>query len=449
MHRPAATRGLAAFALTIGLAFAAPAHASIEQIGAPTLGVGFPRPEAVNSKGVVAGTIPSQPKGAAFRFENGTLNRLHSAGSAGTEATDVNNGGGVVGTSYANATGTASQAVVWPAGANNPIGLGYLPGGPPRSLGYAINDKGQAAGVAYRPGPALVPAGVLFNGPGGIRDVQPGAFTNAFDVNNGGVVLGSPRAGTSNPFLSSPGSITTISCLSGGGALLNRLNDGGTVVGQNAQNLPARWRAGVCTPLPLPGGYKFNVVRAINNAGTMVGNVANGETGGRAVIWPAGGGVKFLDDVVPAGTGWKLTVAKDISDAGHVIGTGEFKGRDDVPFLYTPDLNAPSTKVSPGGTQKLGGSVGVKVRCNERCRATAGGSLTVSGSKAKTALEKATRSLRANRTTTLKPRLSAKAQRTARRALARGKRVRVAIKVVTRDKRGNSRTVRRAVKLRR
>jgi hypothetical protein len=353
----------------------------------------------------------------------------------------------VVGTTFTSAT--ARQAVVWPAGANRPIGLSFLPGGPPRSFGYGINDKGQVAGTADRPSYPTA-AGVLFNGPGGIRDVQPGAFTNAFAVNNGGAVLGSPLAGTaSTPFLSSPGSITTVSCLSGAGNLRHRLNDGGTVVGQNAQNLPARWRAGVCTPLPLPGGYKFNLVRAINNAGTMVGNVANGETGGRAVIWPAGGGVKFLDDVVPAGTGWKLTVAEDISDAGHVIGTGEFKGRDGMPFLYTPDLNAPRTKVSLGGTQKLGGSVGVKVRCNERCRATAGGSLTVSGSKAKTGLKKATRSLRANRTTTLKPRLSAKAQRTARRALARRKRVRVAIKVVTRDKRGNSRTVRRAVKLRR
>lgn len=445
MHRPAATRGLAAFALTIGLAFAAPAHASIEQIGAPTL-AGFPSPEGVNSTGVVAGSFGPPANRLAFRFENGRLNPLYgTVGSVRAEAADVNNGGAVVGTIT---SATASQAVVWPAGANRPIGLGYLPGGPPRSFGYAINDKGQVAGTAARPSYPDA-AGVLFNGPGGIRDLQPGAFTNAFDVNNGGVVLGSPRAGTSNPFLSSPGSITTISCLSGVGALRNRLNDGGTVVGQNAQNLPARWRAGVCTPLPLPGGYKFNLVRAINNAGTMVGNVANSDFGGRAVIWPAGGGVKFLDDVVPAGTGWKLTVALDISDAGHVIGTGEFNGRDDVPFLYTPDLNAPRTNVSLGETQKLGGSVGVEVRCNERCRATAGGSLTVSGSKAKTGLEKVTRSLRANRTTTLKPRLSANAQRTARRALARRKRVRVAIKVVTRDKRGNSRTVRRAVMLRR
>lgn len=116
------------------------------------------------------------------------------------------------------------------------------------------------------------------------------------------------------------------------------------------------------------------------------------------------------------------------------------------------DTAAPLARLSGRRTQKLGRSVAVTVTCqNEACRAAGTASTTnVPVVKSKRfALRRTTRSIRSGGRATLRLRLSAKARRAIRRALRNRRRVSVRVRVTVSDAAGNSRVLRRTVRLKR
>lgn len=85
----------------------------------------------------------------------------------------------------------------------------------------------------------------------------------------------------------------------------------------------------------LPGGYE-SFAYSINNNGQIVGSSENGESNGnppghyparkrRAVLWQ-NGVITDLNTLIPADTGWELTEAKSINDAGQITGIGTLNG---------------------------------------------------------------------------------------------------------------------------
>ncbi|MGQ0649536.1 MAG: hypothetical protein ACT4P7_18430 [Gemmatimonadaceae bacterium] len=95
------------------------------------------------------------------------------------------------------------------------------------------------------------------------------------------------------------------------------INDQGVVVGQDDLSFPYKWTAtGGTVHLPTLGGH--GAARAINSHGSIVGwsLTLNGQT--HAVLWPAGGGIVDLGTL----GGWN-SLAWDISDENVIVGSSE------------------------------------------------------------------------------------------------------------------------------
>jgi uncharacterized membrane protein len=132
------------------------------------------------------------------------------------------------------------------------------------------------------------------------------------------------------------------------------LNESGDVVGWSytpmaSQQDPPRGRAFLykrnkngkakIKPLdPLPDD-RYSRARDIDESGLVVGWSRN-DTGASqeqqfsAVLWEDGQ-VKDLNDLIPAGSGWKLTDAYSINERGQIVGSG-FKDGQLRAFLLTP-----------------------------------------------------------------------------------------------------------------
>lgn len=114
--------------------------------------------------------------------------------------------------------------------------------------------------------------------------------------------------------------------------------------------------------------------------------------------------------------------------------------------VSAPDTTRPVLTLSGRKRQRLGRSVSVTVRCNERCTATATGTLTASK---RYTLKRARRTIAAGRRVQMKLALSAKAVKAARRSLGRRKKVRARLTVTVVDTAGNRTTKKMTVTLQR
>jgi hypothetical protein len=124
------------------------------------------------------------------------------------------------------------------------------------------------------------------------------------------------------------------------------------------------------------------------------------------------------------------------------------------PTPAAADTLAPAGVLGGSRSQRLGETIVVSVACpDEPCRATAGGTVRVSGNgtaRARTyRLRKVTRAIAGGATAKLNPKLSKAARRAIGRALRHGKRAVATIEVSIVDASGNRRTLKRLVRLRR
>jgi probable HAF family extracellular repeat protein len=83
----------------------------------------------------------------------------------------------------------------------------------------------------------------------------------------------------------------------------------------------------------LPGGYG-SAASAINNVGEVVGRADDGNAE-HAFIWDNVNGMRDLNNLIPAGSGWVLQEATGINNAGQIAGTGVLNGAHRA-FLLTP-----------------------------------------------------------------------------------------------------------------
>jgi len=130
------------------------------------------------------------------------------------------------------------------------------------------------------------------------------------------------------------------------------LNDVGEVVG-TAFNYNVRpyawhayvWRNGITTDLGmLQTGATWNVANAINNSGVIVGLAMfiDGDVSSHAFVYKDGH-MRDLNTLIPAQTGWVLSSATAINDAGRIVGSGTLNGQDHT-FLLTPFSSVASAR---------------------------------------------------------------------------------------------------------
>ena len=321
---------------------------------------------------VVAG---EGPDGQAFVWDS--VNGLQDLGTVKNEANSasngINNSGQVVGTSWTTTT-TIKKTKWGPVTETNTVENGFIwtASGGMSNLGnnftaHAINDSGEILGPNQ-----------LWNGKTwtSLGSLPGGSFSNALGLNNDGQVVGQTMNNNSTfeeGYLWSPsspngviGSMIDLGSFDKSGAGFSSaaaINGHGSVTGwaENADRSGGAAHAFVWAPSapnattgtmvdlgtlainPYAGNSQSQGL-AINSSGVVVGDSNPAGSTGQidATIWqPGSGGTYILNDLnnlIPSGTGWTLTRADAINDAGLIVVEG-MQGGTRHALLLTPQTN--------------------------------------------------------------------------------------------------------------
>lgn len=279
---------------------------------------------ALNERGWVAGAADTAAGTQhAFLWRDGVMHDLGTLpGGANSQASGLNELGDVVGSS--DGPSSTLRATAWFRG-RAPRDLEPLDA--PTAVATDINDRRQVVGLAG----ALSPRGFIWQ-KGASRDLGSlGEDTRATAINSRGEVVGASVAllgsgAQTRPFLWARGTMSDLGLPSGtaGGEALD-VNDQGWVVGGTfAADGPAlAYRDGVRVDLALTGR-----ATAVNDRGQIVGSRCLDQplcNVSHAFLFEAGV-VVDLNDLLPAGSGWVLSVASDINERGQIVGVGSHDG---------------------------------------------------------------------------------------------------------------------------
>ncbi|HYE65038.1 MAG TPA: DUF3466 family protein, partial [Pyrinomonadaceae bacterium] len=176
-----------------------------------------------------------------------------------------------------------------------------------------------------------------------------GSFSSASAINESGQVVGysETAGGHYHAFLYSGGRMTDLGTLGhvhaehGGGhnhggdhSIAWGINDQGHVVGVS-NDRPFLYRDGVMRDLGTLPGLSECSAFSINNSGYVVGSCSNhGDPSARAFLYKDGV-MLDLNDLIPANSGWLLSVARSINERGQIAGWGHIDGKQHG-FLLTP-----------------------------------------------------------------------------------------------------------------
>jgi probable HAF family extracellular repeat protein len=297
-------RGVNASSFTVGWGNDGVADFGFTQQTAP-LAVPLPvgaadlRALAVNSAGVVTGRYTADDGFVhPFRYDSvsNAITDVPLLANATSGTANAINASGVV-AGFGNPGGQTHGFVQAPGG--SPVDVGDLGGGFSSLSG--INASNAAVGMAVQSG--LVKA-VRYDGTLHALVTLGGSFATATAVNAGGLIVG---------------------------------------YGTNASNqtLAARWTsdADVSTLGTLGGAW--SMAWAVNTAGDTVGSslVSTGDP--HAFLWK-GGVMQDLNDLVDPASGWVLSAAYGINDAGVIVGDGFLNGAPRG-FRLTPDESVDKT----------------------------------------------------------------------------------------------------------
>lgn len=290
---------------------------------------------AINARRQIVGTSEAPLRG--FFWEKGDLQDIGTLGGSLAVAFGINDRSEIVGASMLPGD-EILHAFIWRAGEFRD--LGTLADGT-QSIGFAINNRGQVVGVADTGADVHT---FLWHQSTGMLDLGPLSLggdpdmTRPRAINNQGQIVGVARdEGTNNrAFLWDDGVMIALGGLGGAWSDAYDINQRGEIVGvastpDELASYAIRWSNGEAEFLGTLG--RWSAARAINNRGEIVGLTdSRGYT--HAFVW-RDGLLQDLNDLVPAKSGWRLFVANDISNSGHIVGIGHINEEWHA-FLLTP-----------------------------------------------------------------------------------------------------------------
>jgi probable HAF family extracellular repeat protein len=217
--------------------------------------------------------------------------------------------------------------------------IGLLPN-TTESHGLDVNTSGQVAGWAAS---ANGPLAFLYSQSSGITDISLGSPSAAYGINNKGQVVGYYFNGSYDRafiYTISTGQRQDIKAVPGYPySYAFSISEKGTyIVGYVADRsfTTGQYRAFIydqASGLRIIGTVK-GYARAVNNEGHAVGTFKNSSGEDRAFIFQ-NGQMTDLNSLIPSGTGWVITAAKGINDAGQIVGYGTIGGEQHA-LLMTP-----------------------------------------------------------------------------------------------------------------
>jgi probable HAF family extracellular repeat protein len=259
---------------------------------------------AVNTAGMVIGTSGDLDSngnisGRAFLWQNGALTNLGL-----TSAVAINAAGQILGNSFGDSL--HAHAVLWQNGLTTDI----TPAGDNFSSAAAFNASGQVVGMS------------------GLQDTEQVWIPPHYDRRSGKYIPGHYQ--TEITVVRQRNLLWGNSATTDLGALVaSALNASGQVLG-TLNGLPTLWQNGTTTDLnsllPSGSGWTLTQANAINDAGQVVGTGTipnNGQAVTHAfLLMPQNGVTSDLNSLIPSGSGWVLTQANAINNAGQIVGTG-------------------------------------------------------------------------------------------------------------------------------
>jgi probable HAF family extracellular repeat protein len=183
--------------------------------------------------------------------------------------------------------------------------------------------------------------------PGGPHDLGTltgGGESHAWDVSASGLIVGVAQTaeGYERPVLWRSDTLDDLGALGGDEGAARAINALGSVVGtaRTPDGSPHAflWQDGTMQDLGLQPGWLQSRAHDISDSGDVVGAgmalLGDGPTH-FAVLW-RDGLASVLDDLVPAQTGWHLSVAWAINRHGEIVGQGVREARERA-FLLIPE----------------------------------------------------------------------------------------------------------------
>jgi probable HAF family extracellular repeat protein len=330
-------RWLAIWALGLAAGPLCPGQPAYEIVDLGTLGGSVSRAYGVNERGLVVGEAETTGgRLHAFAWEDGQgMKDLGDLGGRVSRAYGVNDAGAVVG--EAEDTNGASRAFRWSAeGGMTALEV-------PESIqsyAYAINGQGIVAGAAeFKDGRAAV---LWSNGVGEALGGMSGRDSEAHGVNDGDAVAGSmevpmSEAPVSRGFVfygrSSATDVTAIEPLrTNGNSAALALNNLGQITGSCETE---DGKSQVMLYEPVRGvrvlDTRKNAVSAgygISDNGAVVGVMLSAEADDdHAFLWKDGE-MYDLNELIDPDGDWIVLEARDVNEAGWIVGHGLLDGRE-------------------------------------------------------------------------------------------------------------------------
>ncbi|MEA5112971.1 MAG: VPLPA-CTERM sorting domain-containing protein [Geobacteraceae bacterium] len=303
------------FALMALFVWSGSALASYSIIDLGTLaGTTSSKGASINNLGQVAGTSGTR----GFIYSNGAMTDLGTPAVAYTTKS-INNSGQIIGYAYID---NVLTSFLYSEGTLNTLSIaGQV---------NAINDKGQMTGQETASSSAII----YNNGTVTNLGTLGGTMSLGNAINNSGQVAGYSitSSNETHAFLYSNGAMSDLGTFGGSQSMAYDINNSGQVVGtfQTSANETHifLYNNGIMTELGTGIAY------GINDLGQVVGRAST--TSGAFAFLSTNGIMSDLNSLIPAGTGWTLTYAKDINNLGQITGYGTINGKTHA-FLLTPD----------------------------------------------------------------------------------------------------------------
>jgi len=282
---------------------------------------------AISDHGWVVGERDAGGVFHAFVFVDGAVVDLGTLGGSHSAALDVSPSGTIVGRSDLRFSGVV-RAFRFDAGVMTD--LGTLPDAV-QMVALGVSDAGNVVGSALIAQGADEVTRAFLLRDDALTDLGTlgGENAGAAAVSAAGQVVGwaEDEAGRTRAFVwSESGGLVDLGTLGGAESQAAAINGSGVIAGEADTALGVAhacvWQDGLATDIGTLGGLR-STAAAINNAGWVVGASQIGAGADQhAFVWTAESGLIDLNDLLPPGTAWVLSSARDVNGAGQILAAG-------------------------------------------------------------------------------------------------------------------------------